>query len=149
MSKVADPVTVLRGHEKPVTSISLFSSDHILSGSEDGKMKFWNLHKNKEIFNVQAHGGGILSLDKLSGAGNRIVSYGRDGIVKIWDVRPYDITLEGQIFTESIHFCNSCALRNSDEENHLVCCPSNDERVVRDLNFVTRFSATIIIAVFR
>ena len=137
MSKVADPVTVLRGHEKSVTSICLFNSDHILSGSEDGNMKFWNLHKNKEIASVQAHGGGILSLDKLSGTSNRIISYGRDGIVKIWDVRPSDITLEGQIFTESIHFCNSCALRNSEEETHLVCCPSHDESVVGFISSMT------------
>lgn len=130
MSRIADPVTVLRGHDRPVTSVCLLPSDHILSGSDEGTMKLWNLQKNKEVFSAEAHTARIVSLDHLSGTASRFISHGRDGIVKIWDIRPSDITLEGQIFTESIHFCNSCTLQNSEEETHLVCCPSHDESVV-------------------
>ena len=97
-AKTHEPAFVLRGHRDNVTGIC-FPAPHLLAtGSTDGSMRLWNL-KNRRIHSANASNSGlfgpkphrgdaILSLGVLSQEGNygHLVSSGRDGFVRVWDL---------------------------------------------------------------
>jgi WD40 repeat protein len=52
--EVPDPVTVLRGHEKSVTTLCTYNQgSHVVSGSVDGCMKLWKIDTNREVSHVK------------------------------------------------------------------------------------------------
>ncbi|ETV84249.1 hypothetical protein H257_03508 [Aphanomyces astaci] len=101
-NRAPPPVAVLRGHLSPVNTVCFIPSRPItpnddvaslssvaprslLSGSADGMLKVWDLTTRREASSaVQAHSkAGILH---TTTQGPNIVSQGRDGLVKWWDV---------------------------------------------------------------
>ncbi|CAM9129891.1 unnamed protein product [Laminaria digitata] len=79
------PVTVLRGHSSSVQAVCFLGEDVLLSGSQDGFVKVWDLERRRVCaeFEATSHGMGVQRLDRLGR--NRVVSQGRDGIIKVWD----------------------------------------------------------------
>ncbi len=78
-------IKVLNGHKEDVWSVA-FSSDgkQLVSGSEDRTVKLWDVATGKEIETYKGHTGTIFS---VAIHGNTIASGGRDGIVRVWDVK--------------------------------------------------------------
>ena len=74
----------LRGHASFITDVSWRLDSNVLaSSSEDGTIKLWEMENGGNIKNIGAHGGGTLSV-RFSKDG-RLVSTGRDRVVRLWD----------------------------------------------------------------
>jgi WD40 repeat protein len=77
--------TLLAGHERKVFSVA-FSPDgsRLVSSSQDGTAKVWNISRGREIANFKGHLAPVTRA-VFSPAGDRIASTGWDGSVKVWD----------------------------------------------------------------
>jgi WD40 repeat protein len=74
----------LRGHTAAVTDLSWRLDSNILaSSSEDATIRFWEMENGNQVKSWGAHGGGCLSVKYTHD--NRLVSAGRDKLVKVWD----------------------------------------------------------------
>ncbi|KAH9101517.1 hypothetical protein LEN26_007382 [Aphanomyces euteiches] len=87
------PMAVLRGHVAPINSVSFVAdgerSQLLLSGSADGTLKVWDLSTRREKYSIQAHSkAGILH---TATQGSSIISHGRDGMIKWWDMADGDM----------------------------------------------------------
>lgn len=72
----------LNGHSAPVVSLAILSNDKLVSGSEDNKIKIWNLNSNKCIRTLEGHFNCVKSLAVLL---DKIVSASSDKTIRIWN----------------------------------------------------------------
>jgi WD40 repeat protein len=74
----------LEGHKAAVTAMSWRDDSNVLAtAGEDGIITIWRTENGKRIKNISAHGGGVESVQFLHDG--RLVSGGRDHLVKLWD----------------------------------------------------------------
>lgn len=74
----------LRGHSSAITEVSWrLDSNILLSSSEDGSIRQWEMENGRQVRSWGGHGGGTLGA--RYGMDGRIVSAGRDRVVKLWD----------------------------------------------------------------
>jgi len=74
----------LGGHGGAITGMSWRLDSNILGTcSEDGSIKLWEMENGGQVKNWGAHGGGASSMEFARDG--RIISCGRDRVVKIWD----------------------------------------------------------------
>jgi hypothetical protein len=74
----------LRGHTASITDVSWRADSNVLaSTSEDATIRLWEMENGGQIKGWGAHGSGTLAV-KFTGDG-KLVSCGRDRLVKIWD----------------------------------------------------------------
>jgi WD40 repeat protein len=66
----------------------------------------------------------------MSEISNQIVTSSRDGQVKLYDIAHNSVRPVISIFTGAIHFCNTSTLKNSIEDNNLICSPYHEEHWV-------------------
>jgi len=79
-----EPFYTLRGHKDAITAIAFRGDANVMaSASEDGSIRLWNMHNGQQIRSINAHGGG--ALDVRFTHDGRLVSAGRDRLVKVWD----------------------------------------------------------------
>ncbi|CAG8064917.1 unnamed protein product [Penicillium olsonii] len=69
----------------PTGSIAGF---RLASGSEDGKLRVWDLHKRKSIASLESHVSLVRSLS-FSPSENALISASRDKTVIVWDARTW------------------------------------------------------------
>jgi WD40 repeat protein/class 3 adenylate cyclase/GTPase SAR1 family protein len=68
-------------HSKSVNCIRI-TGNTIISGSNDGTIKFWDFHSGKEILCLDAHSDGVIGIGITE---EIIVSAGSNGVIKLWD----------------------------------------------------------------
>jgi len=79
------PQAELRGHEKPVTSLTWATAEgpRLVSASEDGTLRQWDLSAGSEAKKLD--NGAAITAVAASPDGKQFAALGADGIVRVWD----------------------------------------------------------------
>ena len=83
-AKTGNPFYSLEGHKEEITSLSWRADGNVLlSASEEGAVRTWEMINGKQVKTWNAHSGGTLSAHYAPNG--TIVTSGRDKSVKFWD----------------------------------------------------------------
>lgn len=83
--KTLKVVAILKGHFKPVLSVSFNKTDnYLLSGSSDQMAKVWNIKTNKILKSLVNIHRGTVSAVRFNPVSNTFATTGDDGTVQMW-----------------------------------------------------------------
>lgn len=114
----------------------------LASGSFAGQLQIWDLETTKPVFEVQAHASIVNAIDGCGGQAKgygapELVTCGRDGCVRVWDVRQQDAPVAAfePADTTNVRDCWCVAFGNSynDEERCLLAGYDNGDVKMFDL----------------
>ena len=103
------PHCVLRGHAAEVTAAHFGQSDGagqplLFSAAADGELRVWSLRTHRSVASIAAHAGSsVLALHALGA--ERLLSQGRDGFMRVWDVHA---GLRGPVLELPVRSYNFC-----------------------------------------
>jgi WD40 repeat protein len=81
------PCHKFEGHTDTVMDVIHVSGGHrMMTGSQDGSLRVWDLQSGKQIGNDWRDGGGAVYVIGLSPNGKKVTSGSSDGAVRLWDV---------------------------------------------------------------
>lgn len=77
---------ILAGHQGSVNTVAVSSDGkQVVSGSEDGTLKVWNLATGKELVTLTGHKGAVTVIAVIPN-GKQVISGSEDGTLKVWDL---------------------------------------------------------------
>ncbi|RDI78259.1 hypothetical protein Vi05172_g11755 [Venturia inaequalis] len=82
----AQPLYILRGHKAQIHVVKFVRGNkRLLSGDADGFIIIWDIVSKRARVVWRAHGKAVLGLGAWGG--DKILTHGRDGTLKVWQVR--------------------------------------------------------------
>ena len=89
-AQTGEPVRAFAEHLEMISAVAWGPSGELLvSGDNDGILRWWDLQHGKCVQVRQAHQGTVQSL-KVSPDGSRLASCGDDGAINVWDLESGD-----------------------------------------------------------
>jgi WD40 repeat protein len=130
------PIFVLRSHNESVNALRFLSEHSLASGAADGSVIVWDMPTRRPALEFFPHGPrSILSLSVLPHR-NRLITCGRDGTVKSWDIDSIDSAAkawekgpDAVLDSQFCHFCNA-ATDSLGIDRDIVLAPSVHESAV-------------------
>mmetsp|Transcript_44218 Transcript_44218/g.96466 ORF Transcript_44218/g.96466 Transcript_44218/m.96466 type:complete len:362 (+) Transcript_44218:92-1177(+) len=142
------PKCVLRGHSAEVTVVKFWGCQQeagtlslaaqqvpsLFSGSADGQLYLWNMRTHRVAAKVCAHANtSVQSIHPI--LGHQLVTHGRDGFIRIWDLKEKFSVPLLEMSCGSHAFC-SCDVQpheivdSSDEGPLMIACTTGDAQHV-------------------
>ncbi|WEW61286.1 U3 small nucleolar RNA-associated protein 13 [Emydomyces testavorans] len=120
----------------------------LASGSEDGKVRVWDLFKRRGIASLQSHVSVVRGLS-FSASENTLLSASRDKTIITWDANTWDIKRITPVL-ESVEaagflFEGSICFTGGENGRLRIWDPSRGSEVTRDQNFTSEQEAIVTI----
>ena len=137
-----DPAAVLRGHVADVTALAFHPSGAaLLAGDASGELKIWDLAHRAPAVTARVHSEHAGVLAGTFWGPDRLLTQGRDGVVRAWALRPEGRLSEEPLWEAASGSHNFTRLSLLDGGSHQVkfptvpkCSPMSGKKVCAGLH---------------
>jgi WD40 repeat protein len=113
-------IRTLMGHSDRVTAVAITpDGQRLISGSQDGAIKIWNLETEDLICTISAHNDSVNTI-AITPDGSHIISGSQDGTIKIWNLET-----EKLIDTLTGHYASVNAVALTPDSSVLISASSD------------------------